>query len=363
MTQPNFAKTGRSGIRVIASPAFKGRERQPYNHLLYTHLTEIGAKVAEFSPSRVLNESFDVWHLHWPDATWNRKGFVEAFVRAIALLLLIDLARYRGIRIVWTVHNLHAHDVRHPRLESWFWAKFARRVDGYLSLTESGQRAAIGAFPALASRPAFVVPHGDYRGSYPNRIDRRLARRRLGITEEARVVLFAGNIFAYKNVPQLIRAFKEVASIDSKLVIAGRPADAQIEADVIEEANDHPGIRLDLSFIANDELQVYFRACDLVVLPFRDILNSGSAILALSFDRPILVPDRGVMGELQHQVGERWVRLYSGELSADTLQDALDHAASISSKECVDLSPFRWSGVAQKTLDAYLAIVHAEQKT
>ena len=50
---------------------------------------------------------------------------------------------------------------------------------------------------------------------------------------------------------------------------------------------------LALRYIPDAELQVWLRAADVVVLPFRDILTSGSAILALSFGRAVVAPALG----------------------------------------------------------------------
>src|SRR3546814_10110494 len=54
---------------------------------------------------------------------------------------------------------------------------------------------------------------------------------------------------------------------------------------------------------------------DAVVLPYRDIVNSGSALLALSRFRPVIAPRLGSLIELQGQVGEDWLWLYDGPLT------------------------------------------------
>ena len=59
-------------------------------------------------------------------------------LKSQAVLSLIDFARSRGTKIVWTVHNLASHERRYPRLEKWFWRAFLRRLDGFITLSESG---------------------------------------------------------------------------------------------------------------------------------------------------------------------------------------------------------------------------------
>ena len=64
-------------------------------------------------------------------------------------------------------------------------------------------------------------------------------------------------------------------------------------------------------------------AAQLVVAPYSEVLNSGSALLALTHSRPILLPNRGAMTELQSVVGKDWVRIYEPPLMPETLSDAL----------------------------------------
>ena len=58
-----------------------------------------------------------------------------------------------------------------------------------------------------------------------------------------------------------------------------------------------PRIVLRLERIPEEDLSRVLRAADAVVLPFRDILTSGSAILALSHGRPVVVPALGCLPE------------------------------------------------------------------
>jgi glycosyltransferase involved in cell wall biosynthesis len=56
-------------------------------------------------------------------------------------------------------------------------------------------------------------------------------------------------------------------------------------------------IRIHSRLIAADEMQVYFNASDVVALPFRKILNSGSMLLAMSFGRCVVAPRAGSLPE------------------------------------------------------------------
>jgi glycosyltransferase involved in cell wall biosynthesis len=253
--------------------------------------------------------------------------------------------------VVWTAHNLKAHDGLHPKLEKWFWSAFISRVDAYIALTQSGRAAARERFPSLERIPSFVIPHGHYRDEYPvNSNDD--ARKQLGIRSRAKVLLFFGQVREYKNVPALIRAFRDTQK-DEVLCIAGRPSSENLAAEVRREACGDPRVLLHLYEVPQDRVQLFFRAADFVVLPYRDILNSGAALLALSFNRPVLVPNQGAMGELQSSAGAEWVRIYSGDIDAAQLVDGLAWAVASERPREVRLDHLEWPRLAEQTLHAY----------
>jgi hypothetical protein len=100
-------------------------------------------------------------------------------------------------------------------------------------------------------------------------------------------------------------------------------------------------------------VQLLFSAADLVVLPFSDIMHSGSAILALSFNKPVLVPARGALPELQARVGAQWVRTYQGELTPAILADAAVWAKNSIRNPLPDLSSFDWPPIVEATIRFY----------
>jgi hypothetical protein len=92
---------------------------------------------------------------------------------------------------------------------------------------------------------------------------------------------------------------------------------------------------------------------ELVVLPYRDVHNSGAALLALSLDRPVLVPDNEVTAELAAEVGPGWVHRYDGELTAETLRRALSAVREERRAPRPDLSGREWDGAAAAHVAVY----------
>jgi len=112
-------------------------------------------------------------------------------------------------------------------------------------------------------------------------------------------------------------------------VIAGRPRTEQIRRGLDQLAARDSRILLRPDHVADSELQNYLRAADVVVLPYQEILNSGSAVLALSFDRPVLMPRLGAAEDLERLMGSTWVQLYSGHLEPALLEQALSVAQAL----------------------------------
>jgi beta-1,4-mannosyltransferase len=342
----------RSTLRVLAWPGLGARRSNPYTWLLYTHLAPLGVRTEEFSPARALRGGYDILQVHWPDKALNARRLPVRAAGALAALASLDAARRGGARVVWTAHNADPHESRHPDLERRFWSALVRRVDGVIHLSEAGRRMVEARFPELTTRPSTVVAPGHFRGSYPDTITRSEARAALGLPPKARVIAFFGLIRNYKGVPHLVRAARALPE-DVLLLVAGAPQPASVADEVRSAADQDPRVRLSLGHVPDDRVQEYLRAADLVALPFRDITNSGSALLALGFDRPVLVPARGAMGELQALAGADWVRTYEGELTPALLAGALDWAQAGRRQASPPLDALDWAHVAEETLRFY----------
>lgn len=343
-------------MKVIAWPAFKTCYANPYTWLLYSHMPKT-VSVSEFSSKLLLKERFDVFHLHWPVETLVRHPNVWIVrARVLAFWLLLKLSKWRGTKIVWTIHDENPHVVLHQRLANWFTRQLVEHTDGYINLCEAGREAVEQSLPELMDTPGFVVKHGHYRGCYPDEMSREEARSQLNLSPDTTTLLYLGYISPYKNVPSLINVFRNLPVSDRSvtLLVAGKPDDNTLKEAVCTAAGDAANIQLHLHFIKDEELQVFFKAADLVVLPFEEILNSGSLLLSLSFNRPVLAPHLGAVADWQRQVGSSWVKTYTGPLTADVLDEAVRTTLPASAEVCLD--DLEWGVIAQQTLNAYRSL-------
>ena len=349
-------------MRVLASPAFKNRHDNPYNAALSTALEAEGVEVREFSWRRVFLERWDIAHVHWPEGALNTHGALRAIGRACYLLVKLLYAKGRGAKLVWTVHNLKSHDQKFPRIERLLWKTYLPFVDAVIHLSRSGMGSALEKFPSLRAKRNIVVPNGHYRECYENTCDRAAARAQLRLALNRPVLGFVGQIRRYKNCPALLRAFLGGIQKEASLVIAGIPSCPSTVSELVTLARGHPEILCRLERIPDREIQFWLNACDLLVLPYTDILNSSTAILGLSFNRPALVPALGGMPELCHIVGNEWVRTYSGKLTPTILRDALRWALEAPRPATCDLGVFQWDNIGKQTAAAYEATINSGRR-
>lgn len=352
---------------VLAERAFRTRIKNPYQYLLYSHMNQLGPRIREFLyPWNWLGARPDIVHLHWPEMPLGHPSPFRAGVQLHLLLAGIRACRARGARVIWTVHNLDAHEADEnsgntfrTRLRRQLWSGVRAGLDGWIAHSEDSRAEALVAHPWLERLPSAVIPHGHFRDEYPDEVSRAEARVRLGFQTSDRVFLCFGALRPYRNVSGLLDAFRATSGDDMRLLIAGGARDETLKAEIERMAARDPRVKLDLRHVPTEELQHHFRACDVVVLPYRDILNSGAALLALSFDRPVLLPDKGSMPELQRTVGTDWVRLFRVEISPVALKEAMIWAGSAPRSAEAPLAGLDWQHLANLTLKFYARVLNA----
>jgi beta-1,4-mannosyltransferase len=347
-------------MRVAAFPAFSNKSDNPYNWLLYTNVEAAGQRIVEFSWHHVVKLQVpDVLHVHWPEQHALAPGWRwHKLSRFVMFHFYLRFIRLFGAKVVWTAHNAFGHDKPRTRVNLFLWKSFFATLDGVIYLTTQSRRQLEAAYPVLAKKESTVIQHGDYLEwiAEANAAARPapIARASLGIPATARVILTFGLIRPYKGIDLLIEQFKLLGGSNTHLVIAGYVANAQLRQRITELSHSVAHIHCILRRIEDDELVRLLELCDLVVLPYREITNSGAAMLALSAARPILGPNMGSLPELQQLVGADWVHLYDGRISSSHLMEAL--AWVVAPRRQLSMKPFAWIDIARQTLSFYRSL-------
>ncbi len=238
-----------------------------------------------------------VLHLNWPSYYYAAPDLAESVRDLLLFLRSLSLAKDRGYRIVWTVHNIFGHEVQHTEVDHLAKVALARLADALIIHCRCA-RERIRDFFDRTGEDIFFIPHGNYIDSYPNVLTREQARSRLGLSAQEFVYLFFGYVRSYKGITQLVEAFQRQAGPHLRLVIAGLAYPASYARELAQRVRTDHRIRFDPKLIPAEDVQIYLKAADVVVLPFENILTSGSLILALSFGKPVIAPAMGGIPDL-----------------------------------------------------------------
>lgn len=315
-------------IHVLAWPAHITKDSNPYNHLLYNNIEEQGVKISEFHFNLlcilkvIFFKSFDILHIHWPQNILLVDSRPSAARYLFTFNLLCFFLKLQKKKIVWTVHNIDAHESKYPDLQEKLENLLFKYTTGFISLN----RAALPYIEAKLlndeHQQITYIPHLHYGGYYQNVMSREESRQCIGIDNDKFVFLFLGQIRPYKNIDGLIKAFKELNDKDTFLLIAGNVQKSLL--DVLEDQiKDFSNIKLYKNFVEDKDIQLFMNSSDIVVTPYNKILNSGSVFLNLGFEKPTLAPHQASLPELQTEIGDKWIKLYEGTLTASILNHAM----------------------------------------
>ena len=138
-----------------------------------------------------------------------------------------------------------------------------------------------------------VNPHPIYDTFKLDRYTRESSRRDLAI--DGRVILFFGLIRRYKGLHVLIRAFaKSLEQMDATLLVVGEfYEDKDPYLSEIRRLGIEANVRIVDEYVPNEEVEKYFLAADVVVLPYLSATQSGIAQIAFAFDKPVVVTNVG----------------------------------------------------------------------
>ena len=142
----------------------------------------------------------------------------------------------------------------------------------------------------LASDRVRVIPHGAFEHMTRLPEERPLPDELAAV--EGPVVLFFGLLRPYKGVDVLLDAWRSVTG--AELWVVGMP---RMPVEPLR-AMAPPGVRFVPRFITDPEIPAYFRRADVVVLPYREIDQSGVLYTALAFGKTLVLSEVGGFAEL-----------------------------------------------------------------
>jgi glycosyltransferase involved in cell wall biosynthesis len=232
---------------------------------------------------------------------------------ALLLPVVLALVVLRGTPIVTTLHGVLAREditpdfarrngLRYPvSILWWAWSgiiKMIAAVSRLIHVHEPHLRETLIRDYHIAPERIVVAPLAMMHSANAEKVplvSKAEARARLGIESDRNVALFFGFINAYKGVEELLEAAEGFLAADptNELIIVGsvpeRLASASSIAASLVAAARRPRIRV-TGFAAEEDVVLYYRAADVLVLPYKESLSaSGPLSKALAFETPVLI--------------------------------------------------------------------------
>jgi D-inositol-3-phosphate glycosyltransferase len=229
---------------------------------------------------------------------WNNK--FETFDRTLLMLYY----RALGKKLVLTVHNVNAgrRDSNDSALNRLTLRMQYRLADHCFVHTDGMKKELIADFQVRESAIT-VIPFGINNAVPDTDVTSTQARERLGIGPGEKAILFFGTITPYKGLEHLVAAFERLLAerSDYRLIIAGRPKNGSEKYwEAIRrtiEGMDQGRILQKIEFVPDEDTELYFKAADVLILPYTEIFQSGVLFLGYSFGLPAIVADVGSMSD------------------------------------------------------------------
>jgi glycosyltransferase involved in cell wall biosynthesis len=294
-------------MRIMVFPR---DDQNPYQSLLYRELERFGARVSSGPPNAFPHPQCPspaagnrsrgatgprLVHLHSvfgftlpaAESLPGMRRFAQAW-----FTFWLRTTRLLGVPVVWTAHNVLPHV---PVFADDIGARRMLVATSDLMIAHwhsaLADLAALGAVP----RKSVVIPHGPMAPVLSS-----ASLRVPGTGSGPRSILFFGKILEYKGVEDLIAAFTALpGDLAVRLTVAGQCDDAAMRPRLSPMARaDGDRVVLRLLRIAGQNVAPMLTSADIVVLPYRRVTTSGSAMLALAYGRPLIVPELGAFDHL-----------------------------------------------------------------
>jgi len=229
---------------------------------------------------------------------WNNR--FQLFDRT----LLMFYYKFLGKKIAFTAHNVNAgkrdsNDSRLNRLS----LKIQYDLSDHIFVHSNGMKSELVADFGIPEGKVSVIPFG-INNTVPNTaLTPAEAKQLLGLTANDKCLLFFGNIAPYKGLEYLAAAFSELLRKDGsyRLLIVGKPKGPESYWNQVRRALARGGIgdRLIeiIEYVPDETTEIYFKAADVLILPYAHVFQSGVLFLGYSFGLPAIAADVGNLKE------------------------------------------------------------------
>jgi glycosyltransferase involved in cell wall biosynthesis len=273
----------------------------------------------------LFSSSGSIFHIHWQHFHYfSSEGIIKgiaSFLLALRFILYLLIFRFIfNIKIVWEMHNYLPHE-DHRRWLDILVLRFLLRLSNGIIGHCKFVLEPISKINTGYVNKVKIIPHPSFYGSLRKNIDKEKARQEIGLDNRSFICLYFGKIRPYKGVDNLIEVFKKGQKFNNSiLVMAGRFEKEWYREKIEGLVDDVGNIVLIPHWIDESKMDRLFSSADCLVLPYRDILTSGTVLLGMEYCVPMVLPD---VGCLREQVDEKYAVFYDNTDILENLEGAL----------------------------------------
>ncbi len=272
----------------------------------------------------------------------------------------------RQLPVILTVHDVKPHYERFVSRASFI--KRSLKIPRRLIVHYMDGKRQLADHWGICSDHIDVIPHGIMPVQNPPSLTD--ARKKLNLPQDRQIILFFGGIRPNKGLDVLLKALKIVKARNQRvlLVIAGGLLGRfsfESYSDMIRKAGLSEHVRTFIDFIPEEDVDYFFAASNLVVLPYLKFeAQSGVLLRAYAHKKPVVVSNVGAMGELvsSDSIG---LAVEPGAVDplAKAITNALDNLDKFQSRYSPDLeSKYGWEHITELTMRSYEAAININSK-
>lgn len=288
-----------AGLELHDLSYFPGGTQNPYLRLLYARCPEVGF---DARPLGSLDHLYrlpadSAFHLHWTRiAQLGATTEERAREKTAEFLAPIESYVERGGTFLWSIHEPLPHDCPFPNVEIELRQRLIELAHG-IHVLHARTVEEVEPYYTIDPDKLFVVDHPLYNGIYEEYLTREAARSLIGLDDDEVMLLAFGAIRPYKGFVRLVRLLPKLTAdtgLRLRVMVAGPTMGSIDNSDLIEAVEVTEGASITANPIPDEHVQVMFRSADVVVLPYRQVLNSGVLMLGLTFGCRSVAPDNNV---------------------------------------------------------------------
>ena len=281
------------------------------------------------------------------------------FYTNILILFNLFLVKLLFGKVVLTVHDVTSFADEN---ESTIISKFIYNLTDIVLTHNAFSKNEIIKVTSISSSNIYIIPHGNYTPFISIQNDKNNSKEKLNLPKDKTILLFFGMIKKVKGLEILLEAFKKVVETNSDIVllIAGKPWENDFAEyqKIIDRDNLSKHIILHTKFIPHEDVEHYYCASDLVVLPYKKIYQSGVLMMTLSYERPAIVSNLPPLMEVisDNENGFLFESENSKDLSDKLIQILADKKnLEIVRKKGIELinTKYGWDEIGRLTKSAY----------